>query len=862
MARWHDQTCQKPDMDVQDGVPHCRTCGSEPPLAYLIAQQPQDGPLWSVPPDEESGQMNLHWPPSVPYSGTAGTTEEPSAGPLEQQRLQLKLPNNFQPDNFQRDDDASSPLSSAESEPSVVYERRLETGELRLIYLSDVDNRHRVVHLSLETYRHDACPEYEATSYAWAGENEDSRQSSPVYVGEYWDVLLQTRNCWDMLYHLRPARGVRSVWVDAICINQRDVTERGAQVATMRTIFQRSLRVFVYLGRDIVGPPSTDRAAPPPRYDLHEISKIKPRAVADLKALLHLRYFTRVWVIQELLTSPGAIIPLEGAEFIAGPLTARFIEKNDNSWHWSSTSTPWMQYINSRSLMQEKGLFNVLKMTRDSYSTDPRDKVFGVLGLVMDNVSLAGLKPDYSLSSVHIYIGVFAYTLIKLERVEVLICAAGEMATSPLPSWLPDWRGHRCIGKHPFWPHDAVEGSPADLTDDYYNYIQSLVKNNETFGRWPFDTRAWSYSTFLLHPLKKCQESRETSEISWNSHPSVRTKTGALCLNLFHLLTISAPPEQLRRPDRSPSMFGIRSGRCALYFFAPPTALAAIYRVEIRLNLFVLAHGLRLFLLFMQRVSFGTYRLLECSECYGLFLIAPSPNKTVDGPLEVDLHSTLYTELTDVLLDLGNIESKPVISDARLSVYERSALRAVFLGSTYTWRELLPVFQGHLISQKAFIESWLDFHKKHRPFSYPVADSKWFYTTVFPAEWQGNETLRADFSNSNKKWEYFEPPSGLRSPSNLWQPFNAWMEDRWFSKPIRVRLDIAAIWTVVQDDLVDYFRTISRLSRWTKITGESETSMILRGPRYADHFVQAHNWPEELREEFKVDGAWTRVTIV
>jgi hypothetical protein len=38
------------------------------------------------------------------------------------------------------------------------------------------------------------------------------------------------------------------VWVDAICINQRDKEEREDQVAKMGRIYEDALRVVVYLG--------------------------------------------------------------------------------------------------------------------------------------------------------------------------------------------------------------------------------------------------------------------------------------------------------------------------------------------------------------------------------------------------------------------------------------------------------------------------------------------------------------------------------------------------------------------------------------------------------------------------------------
>ncbi|KAF2187965.1 hypothetical protein K469DRAFT_99468 [Zopfia rhizophila CBS 207.26] len=106
------------------------------------------------------------------------------------------------------------PFSVYTSSP--VY-RALGAHEFRLASLSAVNDSHYPIHLVLETFQHDECPEYEKVSYTWGGESGDSTQCCPIYVGEYWDVLLQTSNCQSMLRYLRCQKNTRVVWMDAIC---------------------------------------------------------------------------------------------------------------------------------------------------------------------------------------------------------------------------------------------------------------------------------------------------------------------------------------------------------------------------------------------------------------------------------------------------------------------------------------------------------------------------------------------------------------------------------------------------------------------------------------------------------------------
>jgi hypothetical protein len=95
----------------------------------------------------------------------------------------------------------------------------LGTDEFRLVCIQAAGkDEDKIVHVSLETYNHANCPEYETVSYTWGGENSDYALCRPIFVGPYWDVLPQSQNCWEMLHFVRPWRGIRMVWVDALCL--------------------------------------------------------------------------------------------------------------------------------------------------------------------------------------------------------------------------------------------------------------------------------------------------------------------------------------------------------------------------------------------------------------------------------------------------------------------------------------------------------------------------------------------------------------------------------------------------------------------------------------------------------------------
>ncbi|KAK0610839.1 heterokaryon incompatibility, partial [Immersiella caudata] len=57
-----------------------------------------------------------------------------------------------------------------------------------------------------------------------------------------------TRNCFNALKSLRRPDTPRSLWIDAICINQHDVAERSAQVQIMNSVYSKGSQTVIYLG--------------------------------------------------------------------------------------------------------------------------------------------------------------------------------------------------------------------------------------------------------------------------------------------------------------------------------------------------------------------------------------------------------------------------------------------------------------------------------------------------------------------------------------------------------------------------------------------------------------------------------------
>lgn len=603
MSRWHKLSCDVPDVVVEEvtNTPRCQACDSTfdaPHLEQLISQpKTSTEKPWSPPPDIPPGEWDLWWPPSVRYTGGCQSQLERDAihGPA-----------------FAQVDEIAN---------QTIYERELESDEIRLIFVEPAVGDY-LLHASLEIWKHEYCPEYETVSYTWGGEEDDSRRLFPIFIGPYWDVLLQTRNCLSMLLYARPKQGMRTLWVDAISINQDHVMERKAQISRMGEIYQRCLRVVVYLGDDVVREisPSSPRC---------RTRKPLPHQVLS-PDLLQRRYFGRLWIIQELILAPALMIPIGEVDYLVQGLTSSRL--SGGSWDWYNTATPWLGNMGQGAYFQKLGLIEALRQTWGSTATDRRDKIFGLLGLVDTGDSPhESLVPEYSISFLETFVGVCGYLLITLADPAILINCwkHGEGAAalrypklneSGGLSWVPRWRSSS------IWNPE-----PSDL-DSLWNlrpYTPPASLNSKVYIIcWRIASKS-PFGQKILPPIRR----QIPTEVVWNQRISVDASTGALSIRMTHLMNLSklliVP---LTDPSSNPSSSGIthfkiRSKTTSMIVCTAEIPLEQVINCQPD-DIFLLETGPRedLLLFFTKKSESGnSYRIIASGRCYLLYLHAHSP---------------------------------------------------------------------------------------------------------------------------------------------------------------------------------------------------------------------------------------------
>lgn len=177
-----------------------------------------------------------------------------------------------------------------------------------------------------------------------------------------------------------------------------------------------------------------------------------------LDALLERPWFSRTWVVQEVWNSTNCIMQcgssrLKWKRYV---LAMDFQEAWDDMGYLVRETERWKRWpslkrryglaihIAKQRVYDEGGskLSDVLWNTWDREATDPRDKVFAVLGLVGYNQNAPLPRVDYSKPVQQVYKEAAAFIIGKDRKLDLLLGARGLRSADidGIPSWAPDWR--------------------------------------------------------------------------------------------------------------------------------------------------------------------------------------------------------------------------------------------------------------------------------------------------------------------------------------------------------------------------------------------------------------------------------------
>ena len=349
----------------------------------------------------------------------------------------------------------------------------------------------RLVEKSLEAFSHGKLPEadwcisYEALSYVWGTE----KQTRCIRVNGAQCVRV-TPNLYAVLEASRLEFDARWLWIDALCISQRDVQERSQQVARMHEIFAAAGKVLVWLGTR-----SPAMVKPVDKLEIFKPSMIgvdrltfpwlEPDSVLDiqrkwdilvayLQELLCADWFTRLWILQEatwagdiqichgtlqfsweLLVYLVAIVSQDGTtqEYLPDPTCNKSMQLVRNIERWRASRVSFASQLESlRPVLDSRRgqrdhvslgmhLDAAVDATTKYLCKDPRDHIFAVLSLAPKVDGSLLMAPDYSLSVDFSQIKMALVCIFEYRSLDVLLYV-DHRGTEDLqgPTWVPRWQ--------------------------------------------------------------------------------------------------------------------------------------------------------------------------------------------------------------------------------------------------------------------------------------------------------------------------------------------------------------------------------------------------------------------------------------
>ena len=248
------------------------------------------------------------------------------------------------------------------------------------------------------------------------------------------------------LRRLRLASTNRCVWIDALCINQADEAEKSQQVAIMRNIYSKSQQTLIWLGEtEFFGPYEKNcrlrpdgfcterglRAATHGNMTKVFNEKIGRDEMCASGGKHHNRvWWKRLWVVQEYAFSTTLPHVMIGSHTISWAFFATL------QWHKNNPNHLFFRLKDRREL-QRQALWDLLLMTTKDFScSDPRDRIYALLGLVNDKD--IPLVVDYSISIDQLYSTAAVYMIQKHRTLDVIVDRGSHGLRQTESTWVPD----------------------------------------------------------------------------------------------------------------------------------------------------------------------------------------------------------------------------------------------------------------------------------------------------------------------------------------------------------------------------------------------------------------------------------------
>jgi hypothetical protein len=323
-------------------------------------------------------------------------------------------------------------------------------------------------------------PLYAAVSYVWG----DETQRYPMICDDA-DMDI-TQNLAAALLRFRKKTSSVILWVDSICMNQKDELEKTHQVRLMGDIYQKAEVVLIWLGDEEEGDDTKEafqcmgmllRQITPRADDLlrwktiggttspgetrnsEEINAEFNIPEADsvgfvaLRKLLRRPWFFRAWTFQESFLAVDRYFSLGrygiGGQQMVNVFSAlSLLDTCTDDWRYLEGDLQRIfPMVAGLKFWTREGFMShnfttlpvLLHWRGGAGCKDARDLVYSILGVVEDGT---GIRPDYSKPFEHVFAQTAAGIITTTGNLSILRSVDVFLEQSTLPSWVPDWRSY------------------------------------------------------------------------------------------------------------------------------------------------------------------------------------------------------------------------------------------------------------------------------------------------------------------------------------------------------------------------------------------------------------------------------------
>ncbi|KAF5257114.1 hypothetical protein FOXYS1_12378 [Fusarium oxysporum] len=340
---------------------------------------------------------------------------------------------------------------------------------------------------------------YEALSYTWGNPDASGDRKIDIMCNGTSHTMVISGSLHIALRELRRNNTSRVIWADAICINQEDAKERGQQVALMGQIFSGAWQVVVWLGEEsdrcmcgktiletslssvskafsgicsVVNDWLSQAGQETLEASYSEISKDGQSTMhlantddgedsrSAMMQLFRRRWFSRIWVLQEAVLARHALVQVGLYQIswewvgLAAAIVVHKPELSPSGYGRDMIPTGAMNsYLMYRLSISQKcftrlefSFAQLLQVSRHFQSKEPKDKIYGLLGIETTDSVGKQIVPDYRevTTSEKVFEDI-ARLMLESASPLTLLSGAGTFGDfdSSGPSWVPSWHKRR-----------------------------------------------------------------------------------------------------------------------------------------------------------------------------------------------------------------------------------------------------------------------------------------------------------------------------------------------------------------------------------------------------------------------------------